>query len=100
MEWCQGSALCESVEIFLLMHVCLCRKYAIYGSGASTIFLRVYTDMYASIENMGRSAFVLGRGWRVFKLDRRQGSVTNAKTPVRGGGGGGFTVVYKYFFTC
>ena len=27
IEWRQGSALCESGAIFLLMHVLLCRKY-------------------------------------------------------------------------
>ena len=52
----------------LLMHVCLCRKYVIYGSGARIVPLKrkhqykfcacVY--MYASVENMGSSA--LGGG--------------------------------------
>ena len=49
--------------------------------------------MYASVEikmwwYFG-SAFVWGGGVApVLNLDRRQGSVTNAKTPVRDGGGG------------
>ena len=46
---------------------------------------------YASVKNMGSAAAVLFFGGGVapvLKLDRRQGSVTNAKTPVRGGGGG------------
>ena len=45
---------------------------------------------YASVKNMGSAAAVLFfLGAPVLKLDRRQGSVTNAKTAVRGVGGGG-----------
>ena len=80
----------EVGEKFLVMYVCACRKYVIYGSGTSSAlerrcqykcFALVYR--YASVKNMGSAAPVL-------KLHRRQGSVTNAKTPVRGGE---FTVV-------
>ena len=77
--------------------MCACRKYVIYGSGASNALERrcqykcfAFVYPYASVKNMGSAAavvFFLGGGGvaPVLKLDRRQGSMTNAKTPVRRG---------------
>ena len=55
----------------------------------NTNVLLLYTCTLQN-KNMGSAAAVLFLGGEVapvLKLDRRQGSVTNAKTSVRGGGG-------------
>ena len=73
----------------------------IYGSGASNALERrcqykcfAFVYPYASVKNMGSAAAVLFWEAPVLKLDRRQGSVTNAKTPVRGEYAVTFSIVF------